>query len=47
MIDLTSKLVIKALEDEVERLAHPDEIHDAFQALDDFLGYLGIERDDE
>jgi hypothetical protein len=47
MIDLTNKQVIKALEDEVERLAHPDEIHDALQALEDFLGYVGVEMEYE
>lgn len=45
MIDLTSKQVVKALEDEVKRLAHPDEYHDALQALEDFLAYVGVEME--
>lgn len=47
MIDLTNKQVIKALADEVERLAHTEEYHDALQALEDFLAYVGVEMEDE
>ena len=47
MIDLTTKLGIKALEGEVKRLVEAEEYDEALQALDTLLAYLGLERDDE